>query len=84
MQEIQVPIFSCLGNSVQTCSTQMVFSVIGVIKDLNRKFLQVSCKFHHEFIQRVIQHLEPLITNYTLDTMLGETTLDFAPYFKAC
>jgi len=46
---------------------QMVFSVISVLRDLNRKFLA---------------DLEPLIQNYTLETELGKTLLDFAPYFK--
>ncbi|GAB5358115.1 hypothetical protein AAMO2058_000431000 [Amorphochlora amoebiformis] len=46
---------------------QMVFSVIGIIRDLNKKFLT---------------DLEPLITGYTQNTCLGKVILDFAPYFK--
>jgi len=46
---------------------QMVFSVISVIRDLNKKFYA---------------DLEPLINNYTLGTQIGKVILDFAPYFK--
>mmetsp|Transcript_13998 Transcript_13998/g.19427 ORF Transcript_13998/g.19427 Transcript_13998/m.19427 type:complete len:741 (+) Transcript_13998:1100-3322(+) len=46
---------------------QMVFSVISVIRDLNKKFLA---------------DLEPLIQDYTLETRIGKVILDFAPYFK--
>mmetsp|Transcript_19150 Transcript_19150/g.28631 ORF Transcript_19150/g.28631 Transcript_19150/m.28631 type:complete len:749 (-) Transcript_19150:241-2487(-) len=46
---------------------QNVFSVIGIIRDLNKKFYQ---------------DLEPLIKGYTLETRIGKTILDFAPYFR--
>lgn len=46
---------------------QMVFSVIGIIRDLNKKF---------------VADLAPLIESYTLETRIGKTILDFAPYFK--